>query len=201
MADPAPRLYRPYPWPWIQPSILTTAVEEERHAANYWLDADLGKDDNSDGSDSEYVPSESSEGDASTSDSDEQMSDSTADEDISDSELTHIHTDAQAGWRSSPTLSMKALEEEEKLARQIKSLVKAEGDATAYNPEEPFSVHSSQHTFIQGQYLIYPDDGFDSLHVYKVGATSATFLYDQPSLHRPSGPSRAVLSGFAACTS
>ncbi|KAF7361900.1 SWIM-type domain-containing protein [Mycena venus] len=141
MADPAPRLYRPYPWPWIQPSILTTAVEEERRETNYWLDADLGKDDNPDDSDSEYVPSESSDGDASTSDSEDQMSASTADEDISDSELTHIHTDAQAGWRSSPTPSMKVLEEEEKLARQIESLVKAEEDAAAaYNPDEVVSL-------------------------------------------------------------
>jgi 6-phosphogluconolactonase (cycloisomerase 2 family) len=49
---------------------------------------------------------------------------------------------------------------------------------------------------LQGQYLIYPDDGLDSLHVYKIGATSATFLYDQPSPKRPSGPRHAVLSGY-----
>ncbi|KAJ6502175.1 Lactonase, 7-bladed beta-propeller-domain-containing protein [Mycena sanguinolenta] len=49
---------------------------------------------------------------------------------------------------------------------------------------------------VTGQYLIYPDDGLDSLHVYRVGATSGTFLYNQPSPKRPSGPRHAVLSGF-----
>ncbi|KAJ6624495.1 Lactonase, 7-bladed beta-propeller-domain-containing protein [Mycena sp. CBHHK59/15] len=49
---------------------------------------------------------------------------------------------------------------------------------------------------VTGNYLIFPDDGLDSLHVYKIGATSATYLYDQPSPVRPSGPRHAVLSGF-----
>ncbi|KAK7038022.1 Lactonase family protein [Favolaschia claudopus] len=63
------------------------------------------------------------------------------------------------------------------------------------SPQDQARPHSGI-VDITGQYLIYPDDGLDSLHVYKIGANSATFLYDQPSPKRPSGPRHAVLSGF-----
>jgi len=63
------------------------------------------------------------------------------------------------------------------------------------SPQDQARPHSGI-VDITGQYLIYPDDGLDSLHVYKIGATSATFLYDQPSPKRPSGPRHAVLSGY-----
>lgn len=38
--------------------------------------------------------------------------------------------------------------------------------------------------------------GLDVLHVYSIGSSAITFLYDQPSPKRPSGPRHAVLSGF-----
>ncbi|KAJ7827505.1 Lactonase, 7-bladed beta-propeller-domain-containing protein [Mycena olivaceomarginata] len=63
------------------------------------------------------------------------------------------------------------------------------------SPQDQARPHSGI-VDVTGQYLIYPDDGLDSLHVYKIGATSATFLYDQPSPKRPSGPRHAVLSGY-----
>ncbi|KAJ7172144.1 Lactonase, 7-bladed beta-propeller-domain-containing protein [Mycena filopes] len=63
------------------------------------------------------------------------------------------------------------------------------------SPQDQARPHSGI-VDVTGQYLIFPDDGLDSLHVYKIGATSATFLYDQPSPVRPSGPRHAVLSGF-----
>ncbi|KAJ7685492.1 Lactonase, 7-bladed beta-propeller-domain-containing protein [Mycena polygramma] len=63
------------------------------------------------------------------------------------------------------------------------------------SPQDQARPHSGI-VDVTGQYLIYPDDGLDSLHVYEIGATSATFLYDQPSPKRPSGPRHAVLSGY-----
>ncbi|KAJ7085749.1 Lactonase, 7-bladed beta-propeller-domain-containing protein [Mycena belliarum] len=63
------------------------------------------------------------------------------------------------------------------------------------SPQDQARPHSGL-IDVTGKYLIFPDDGLDSLHVYKVDATSATFLYDQPSPVRPSGPRHAVLSGF-----
>ncbi|KAJ7047151.1 Lactonase, 7-bladed beta-propeller-domain-containing protein [Mycena alexandri] len=63
------------------------------------------------------------------------------------------------------------------------------------SPQDQARPHSGI-VDVTGQYLIFPDDGLDVLHVYKIGATSATFLYDQPSPVRPSGPRHAVLSGF-----
>ncbi|KAJ6531339.1 Lactonase, 7-bladed beta-propeller-domain-containing protein [Mycena capillaripes] len=63
------------------------------------------------------------------------------------------------------------------------------------SPQDQARPHSGI-VDVTGQYLIYPDDGLDSLHVYKIGATSATFLFDQPSPKRPSGPRHAVLSGY-----
>ncbi|KAF8211843.1 Lactonase, 7-bladed beta-propeller-domain-containing protein [Mycena galopus ATCC 62051] len=63
------------------------------------------------------------------------------------------------------------------------------------SPQDQSRPHSGI-VDVTGQYLIYPDDGLDVLHVYKIGATSATFLYDQPSPKRPSGPRHAVLSGY-----
>ncbi|KAJ6508940.1 hypothetical protein C8R45DRAFT_969365 [Mycena sanguinolenta] len=132
--------YRPYPWPWVQPSILTTTAEEERSQRNYWLDADL---EESDDADSDYVPSQGSESDASdtddsTDDSETQTSDTTSDDDISLSELEYIRTDAQtARMVSSPTESLRELDEQEILDRQIVDLVKAEEDVrNAYNPDE-----------------------------------------------------------------
>lgn len=47
----------------------------------------------------------------------------------------------------------------------------------------------------QGSYAIFPDDGLDLLHVYKIGTTGITLLYNLPSPKRPSGPRHAVLSG------
>ncbi|KAF8210277.1 hypothetical protein K438DRAFT_147349 [Mycena galopus ATCC 62051] len=133
MANP---LYRPHPWPWVQPSILSTAVEQERRQHNSWLDADLG--DKSDDSDSDYVPSESSESSESSNDSDR---DSSSGGHISEPELAIICTDAEEGWPSSPTPSVKALEEQEILARQIADLVMAEEDAaTAYDPDKVVSL-------------------------------------------------------------
>ncbi|KAF7343481.1 SWIM-type domain-containing protein [Mycena venus] len=131
------RPQKPYPWPWGQPSILITAAEEERRRANHWLDADLGEDN--DDSDSDYVQSDSS--DASTSDSDERMNNSTLDSDISESELPYIRADAQTGWPSSPTPSLKALEEQADWDRKIVDLIKAEQDvAAAYEPDEVVSL-------------------------------------------------------------
>ncbi|KAJ7766903.1 Lactonase, 7-bladed beta-propeller-domain-containing protein [Mycena metata] len=63
------------------------------------------------------------------------------------------------------------------------------------SPQDQARPHSGI-VDVTGQYLIFPDDGLDALHVYKIGATSATFLYDQPSPVRPSGPRHAALSGF-----
>ncbi|KAJ7137678.1 Lactonase, 7-bladed beta-propeller-domain-containing protein [Mycena epipterygia] len=63
------------------------------------------------------------------------------------------------------------------------------------SPQDQARPHSGI-VDVTGKYLIFPDDGLDLLHVYKIGASSATFLYDQPSPVRPSGPRHAVLSGF-----
>ncbi|KAJ7709529.1 Lactonase, 7-bladed beta-propeller-domain-containing protein [Mycena rosella] len=63
------------------------------------------------------------------------------------------------------------------------------------SPQDQARPHSGI-VDVTGQFLIFPDDGLDSLHVYSIGASSATFLYDQPSPVRPSGPRHAVLSGF-----
>ncbi|KAJ7924406.1 hypothetical protein B0H13DRAFT_1978302 [Mycena leptocephala] len=144
MADTKSRPYKPYPWPWEQASILST-TEEERPQGN-WLDADLGDDEDALNSEEEYVPPEGSgsEEDESSGDSDEEMSDSDghmSNGDISESELAYIIADAQTGWPSSPTPSLKELEEQEELTRQIADLVKAEQDAAAaYNPDEVVSL-------------------------------------------------------------
>ncbi|KAF8211600.1 hypothetical protein K438DRAFT_1928916 [Mycena galopus ATCC 62051] len=137
LVDPTPpRSYKAYPWPWGQPSILATVAEEKRRQANFWLDAELGDDD----SDSDYFPSESSETDP-TSGSDQETSTSSSDEDISESEVAYVRADALTGQWSSPTLSLKELEEEEELAREIAELVKGEQDtAAAYNPDEVVSL-------------------------------------------------------------
>ncbi|KAJ6531979.1 hypothetical protein B0H19DRAFT_463579 [Mycena capillaripes] len=131
------RPYKPYPWPFGQPSILNAPVELEeqrRRQAGYWLDIDIAEDD--DASDSDYDPSEGSESEAS--------SDSASDSDttISESELAYIRADAQTAWRPfSPTPSLKAVEEQEKLTLQIADLIKAEEDAAAsYNPDEVVSL-------------------------------------------------------------
>ncbi|KAJ7438476.1 Lactonase, 7-bladed beta-propeller-domain-containing protein [Mycena latifolia] len=63
------------------------------------------------------------------------------------------------------------------------------------SPQDQSRPHSGI-VDVTGKYLIFPDDGLDLLHVYKIGATSATFLYDQPSPVRPSGPRHAALSGY-----
>ncbi|KAJ7286172.1 Lactonase, 7-bladed beta-propeller-domain-containing protein [Mycena rebaudengoi] len=63
------------------------------------------------------------------------------------------------------------------------------------SPQDQARPHSGL-VDVTGTYLIFPDDGLDSLHVYGIGAKSATFLYDQPSPLRPSGPRHAALSGF-----
>ncbi|KAJ7481260.1 Lactonase, 7-bladed beta-propeller-domain-containing protein [Mycena galericulata] len=63
------------------------------------------------------------------------------------------------------------------------------------SPQDQSRPHSGI-VDVTGQHLIFPDDGLDLLHVYKLGATSATFLYDQPSHVRPSGPRHGVLSGY-----
>ncbi|KAF8211609.1 hypothetical protein K438DRAFT_1807599 [Mycena galopus ATCC 62051] len=137
LVDPTPpRSYKAYPWPRGRPSILATVAEEGRRQANFWLDAELGDDD----SDSDYFPSESSETDL-TSDSDQETSTSSSDEDISESEVAYVRADALTGQWSSPTPSLKELEEEEELAREIAELVKAEQDtAAAYNPDEVVSL-------------------------------------------------------------
>ncbi|KAJ6588448.1 hypothetical protein B0H19DRAFT_1226267 [Mycena capillaripes] len=135
MAD-ATRFYKPYPWPFGQPSILNAPVELEeqrRRQAGYWLDVGIAEDD--DASDSDYEPSECSESEAS--------SDSASGSDtISESELAYIRADAQTACRAfSPTPSLKAVEEQEKLTLQIADLVKAEEDAAAsYNPDEVVSL-------------------------------------------------------------
>ncbi|KAF7346221.1 hypothetical protein MSAN_01849000 [Mycena sanguinolenta] len=129
---------KPYPWPWVQPSILTTTAEEERSQRNYWLDADL---EESDDADSDYVPSQGSSDASDTDDSESQIAASTSDDGISVSELEYIRTDAQtARMVSSSTESLRALDEQEILDRQIADLVKAEEDAAnAYNPDEVVS--------------------------------------------------------------
>ncbi|KAJ7474030.1 hypothetical protein FB451DRAFT_283755 [Mycena latifolia] len=122
MSATVPRPYKPYPWPWGQPSVLTPEVEP----VDSWLDADLGEDD----SGSDYAPSSSE--DAESDDS----SDSGSEHSLDDSELADIGADAATGWPSSPTPSQKEIEEREDLARQIAELVKAEQDAAAaYDPD------------------------------------------------------------------
>ncbi|KAJ6588445.1 hypothetical protein B0H19DRAFT_1248105 [Mycena capillaripes] len=133
----ATQSYKPYPWPFGQPSILNAPVELEeqrRRQAGYWLDVDIGEDD--DASDSDYVQTESSESDTSSD------SPSDTDSDISESELAYIRADAQTAYRPySPTPSLKAAEEQEKLTLQIADLVKAEEDAAAaYSPDEVVSL-------------------------------------------------------------
>ncbi|KAJ7785682.1 hypothetical protein B0H16DRAFT_1487654 [Mycena metata] len=140
MTDSVQR-YRPFPWPWIQPSILVSPVEDERYRANYWLDADLEEDDNSS---NDYLPSEAPSSDSAAS-SDDSMVDSASDDAISESELADLATEAKTWfwWRRppSPTPSEKALEDQEDLARKIADLVKAEEAAAAvYNPEEIVSL-------------------------------------------------------------
>ncbi|KAJ7044013.1 hypothetical protein C8F04DRAFT_1175074 [Mycena alexandri] len=82
---------RPYPsgWPWVQPSILVSTAEDERYWANYWLDTELGEDDDSS---DDYLPPEgfSSDSDASSYDSAHSMVDSVSDDAISDSEVAYI---------------------------------------------------------------------------------------------------------------
>ncbi|KAJ6597260.1 Lactonase, 7-bladed beta-propeller-domain-containing protein [Mycena vulgaris] len=63
------------------------------------------------------------------------------------------------------------------------------------SPQDQARPHSGI-VDVTGKYLIFPDCGLDLLHIYKIGASSATLLYDQPSPVRPSGPRHAVLSGF-----
>ncbi|KAJ7356692.1 hypothetical protein DFH08DRAFT_849739 [Mycena albidolilacea] len=135
---PYARPYKPYPWPWGHPSFLTVAVDERRREAKYWLDADLGED--GDDENSEYCPSESSSTSSGSSGSDSSTGDS--DWDTIDDELAYLRTDAESGWRAmSPTPSLKKLEEEDELARQIEQLITAEQDAAAaYNPEEVISL-------------------------------------------------------------
>ncbi|KAJ7129166.1 hypothetical protein C8R44DRAFT_776066 [Mycena epipterygia] len=130
MSDVEDRPYRPYPWPWGQPSVL---AEEEPRQATSWLDADLEDDE----ADSDY---EGSGSDDTTSDSE-----ASSDDDIDDSELADIIAGCAAtetGWRPySPTDSQKKVEEREDLPRQIATLVKAEQDtAAAYNPDEVVSL-------------------------------------------------------------
>ncbi|KAJ6481704.1 hypothetical protein C8R45DRAFT_310191 [Mycena sanguinolenta] len=128
------RPYQPFPWPWSQPSILVAKAQEERRQANYWLDADLGNENDSDESDSDYVlaGSDASGSDASTSDSDEQ---------ISDSELAYIGANTHTGWASSSTDSLRNLDKEAELNRQIEDLIQAEKDAAAaYNPDEVVAI-------------------------------------------------------------
>ncbi|KAJ7096472.1 Lactonase, 7-bladed beta-propeller-domain-containing protein [Mycena crocata] len=67
------------------------------------------------------------------------------------------------------------------------------------SPQDQARPHSGI-VDVTGRFLIIPDDGLDSLHVYKIGATFATFFYEQPSPQRPSGPRHAVLSGFPVVT-
>jgi hypothetical protein len=120
------RPYQPYPWPWGQPSILTSTANEKRQRANFWLDSVLPEEYSSD---SDYTPSDGS-------DSDETSSSESASE-ISESELADIDADAQTGWPTSPTPSEKAIDDREDLARQVAELVKAEEDAAAaYNPDQ-----------------------------------------------------------------
>ncbi|KAJ7642728.1 hypothetical protein DFH06DRAFT_605925 [Mycena polygramma] len=133
MAYKPPRTRKLYPWPWGHQGIIAEAAdleEQQRLEANYWLDADLGEDSDSD--DSDYVQSEGLEGDGSTSDSDEDA------DDISESELAYVLADAQTAWRpSSPTPSLRALEMQENLIPQIADLVKAEeAAAAAYDPDQ-----------------------------------------------------------------
>ncbi|KAF7366549.1 SWIM-type domain-containing protein [Mycena sanguinolenta] len=128
------RPHEPFPWPWRQPSILVTRAQEERRQGNYWLDADLGNENDTDDSDSDYVLSESnaSGSDASSSDSDER---------ISDSELAYIRANTHTGWASSSTDSLRKLDKEAELDRQIVDLIQAEKDAAAsYNPDEVVAV-------------------------------------------------------------
>ncbi|KAF7366537.1 SWIM-type domain-containing protein [Mycena sanguinolenta] len=128
------RPHEPFPWPWRQPSILVTRAQEERRQAKSWLDADLGNENDTDDSDSDYVLSDSdaSGSDASSSDSDEQ---------ISDSELAYIRANTHTGWASSSTDSLRKLDKEAELDRQIVDLIQAEKDAAAaYNPDEVVAV-------------------------------------------------------------
>ncbi|KAJ7652032.1 hypothetical protein DFH06DRAFT_1206612 [Mycena polygramma] len=105
----------------------------QRFQANYWLDSDLGEDDDS----GVYVPPKGWRSDESTSDSD-----SASDDDyISESEVAHINADASTGRRSSPTPSQQAIEEQEELAREVAEFVRAEQDAAAaYDPDKVVSL-------------------------------------------------------------
>ncbi|KAJ6511366.1 hypothetical protein C8R47DRAFT_1314354 [Mycena vitilis] len=141
--------YKPYPWPFGQPSILDAAAElreQERTQANYWLDADLGEeDDGADDDDSDYIPSEDGSGsEGYTSDSDHSDTSSAVSDNyhISDSELVYINADEHTAYRpSSPTPSQKDLEEQESLAVQIAELVEAEeAAAAAYDRDEVISL-------------------------------------------------------------
>ncbi|KAJ7037918.1 hypothetical protein C8F04DRAFT_1232242 [Mycena alexandri] len=135
------RRYRPYPWPWGQPSILATIVEDQRIRADFWLDRDLGEEDDS--SDSDYVFSEraSSDSGISSGDSDEGIDSEHEETTVSEAELEYITRDGKTGWPISRTLSERAIEEEEVLARQIEELVKAERDTAAvYDPDEVVSL-------------------------------------------------------------
>ncbi|KAJ7624987.1 hypothetical protein DFH06DRAFT_1339775 [Mycena polygramma] len=141
--------YKPYPWPFGQPSILDAAAElreQERIQANYWLDADLGEEEQDDDDDSDYIPSEDDSGSEEyTSDSDQDSDTSSAVSDnsyISESELVYVKADEQTAYRpSSPTPSQKDLEDQENLVLQIAELVEAEeAAAAAYNPDEVVSL-------------------------------------------------------------
>ncbi|KAJ6498015.1 hypothetical protein C8R47DRAFT_1112550 [Mycena vitilis] len=124
--------YQPHPWPWCQKSILTTTAQGQRFQANYWLDSDLGEDDDS----GVYVPPRGWR-DEPTSDSD-----SASDDDyISETEIAEVNADAPTGRYPSPTPSQRANEEEEELARDVAELVKAEQDAAAaYDLEKVVSI-------------------------------------------------------------
>ncbi|KAJ7139476.1 hypothetical protein C8R44DRAFT_764578 [Mycena epipterygia] len=130
MSDVEVRPYKPYPWPWGQPSIL---AEEEPLQTNSWLNANLEEQD--DASDSDYECSGSDDSDASDSEA-------TSNDDIDASELADIMTDAASGWRYRRTPSREKVDERrEDLARQVAELVKAEQDAAAaYNPDEVVSL-------------------------------------------------------------
>ncbi|KAJ7691335.1 hypothetical protein B0H17DRAFT_1063515 [Mycena rosella] len=102
-------LSRPNGWPWVQRSVLSATVDEERRPANSWLNLDLGTYEVSD-SDSDYAHSEGS-GSTETSDK--------SDRDISDSELADIGADAAVRWPSWRTLSQEKIEEREDLRSSL----------------------------------------------------------------------------------
>ncbi|KAJ7031531.1 hypothetical protein C8F04DRAFT_1110563 [Mycena alexandri] len=124
-SNSAAQRYRPFPWPWVQPSILTTVLDDERRRANYWLDVDL---DESDDSSSDYVAEvpEDGDSDASSSDSEEQQDSSTSDGSIIGDSETFPFAYAIRGTGGFD---------------KIAELAKAEEDAAAvYNADEVVSL-------------------------------------------------------------